>query len=476
MESYIFFKVFTYNGLMTKRIPPAENQALCLAPWTHTYLSPQGERRFCCASRESSVFHKQYIDLPGQEELQATFEPQSLEQHWNSERMKAIRTKMMSGQIPKECQVCHEQQLVLTPYKDYFNKTLFPHLLDEIYQHTDDEGTTTLKPRSFDYRFSNSCNFKCRMCSDNFSSAWEEEKREHGLLFPENDRWLLPEVKKEIARFNNEVASGEFEEAIEKGEVEEIYWVGGEPLIWARHWKTMESLIESGQAHKVFVRYNSNLSQVSWKGRHLFRDILPHFKGYTVAASIDGSGKIGEFIRTGLDWNLWLDNFKSGLPFVEERGLDSLVMDVTLTLPGLFSLVDLLKTANELKVKMYVKIVFAYDPSILLSPFALPRNILHPFLDDLMAECFPLINSSTNELFKTLQEMKRRPTFQEQYPNWEKGFIEGRDYLQKIAKIRGDGTEGRLSIEKIYSARRDVLDWWQSHPSSILEEKLTRKS
>jgi hypothetical protein len=35
---------------------------LCMAPWTHTYLSPQTERRMCCASREPAQNFQQYID------------------------------------------------------------------------------------------------------------------------------------------------------------------------------------------------------------------------------------------------------------------------------------------------------------------------------------------------------------------------------------------------------------------------------
>ena len=35
---------------------------LCMAPWTHTYLSPQTERRMCCASREPAQNFEQYID------------------------------------------------------------------------------------------------------------------------------------------------------------------------------------------------------------------------------------------------------------------------------------------------------------------------------------------------------------------------------------------------------------------------------
>jgi hypothetical protein len=37
-------------------------KTLCLAPWVHTYLSPQTERRMCCASREPAQNFEQYID------------------------------------------------------------------------------------------------------------------------------------------------------------------------------------------------------------------------------------------------------------------------------------------------------------------------------------------------------------------------------------------------------------------------------
>ena len=48
---------------LPKRIKPVEgNKTFCMAPWTHTYLSPQMERRLCCSSREDSQNFKQYID------------------------------------------------------------------------------------------------------------------------------------------------------------------------------------------------------------------------------------------------------------------------------------------------------------------------------------------------------------------------------------------------------------------------------
>ena len=47
---------------MTRIKPKDGNKTFCMAPWTHTYLSPQTERRMCCASREEHTFQKQYTD------------------------------------------------------------------------------------------------------------------------------------------------------------------------------------------------------------------------------------------------------------------------------------------------------------------------------------------------------------------------------------------------------------------------------
>jgi hypothetical protein len=66
-----------------------------MAPWTHTYLSPQTERRMCCASREPAQSFRQYIDREG--DLK-DYNPETLEQHWNNEHMRSVRKRMMAGE------------------------------------------------------------------------------------------------------------------------------------------------------------------------------------------------------------------------------------------------------------------------------------------------------------------------------------------------------------------------------------------
>jgi hypothetical protein len=64
-------------------------QTLCMAPWTHTYLSPQTERRMCCASREPAQNFKQYIDSTVGS---GKYIPMTLEEHWNSEHAQCTQT------------------------------------------------------------------------------------------------------------------------------------------------------------------------------------------------------------------------------------------------------------------------------------------------------------------------------------------------------------------------------------------------
>lgn len=442
-------------------VDPKENRNFCLAPWTHTFISPQSERRLCCASREMPSYVQQYIDQDGGDLSQRTYEPLTLEEHWNSDYMKGIRRKMMAGETVPECDVCQSQRLHIHTYKDYFTKHLFPNLLGSVEEHTAADGATTWRPRSFDYRFSNLCSFKCRMCGEQLSSAWEQEKRQTGMWRPQDQPWMVPEAREKISRFTEDVVEKEFDLAVERGDLEEIYWVGGEPTIWPKHWDTMERITAKGDAKNVHVRYNTNMALISWKGRHLFRDVLPPFKSYQVCASIDATGKIGEWIRTGLEWDRWQENFASGLPYIKDRGSDSLTMDLTITLPGLFDLENLLREANKMDVKMYVKLVYAFDPSVLLSPLSLPKELLHPLLDKLIARLTPLATDKTMVLVETLRDLQRRQTFREEYANWKDGFKQGKHFLQELAAVRGDGTRGRLKLEDILAAEPAVLKWWE---------------
>ena len=430
----------------------------CVAPWTHTYISPQSERRLCCASREPAAWQKQSIDASGGESTE--YAPIGLDDHWNSSHMKSIRRRILQGEKIPECQVCNDQILNLYTYKQYFTETLFPHKIEEILQSTDENGFTNMKPVSFDYRIYNLCNFKCRMCGEQLSSSWESERRLMNNWDPQGAKWMIPENKDKIVKFQREVVEQELWKSVTDKTIEEIYWVGGEPLMYDIHWEVMQFLVASGHSKNVIVRYNTNLSRTSYKNTNLY-DLLPHFKKVNVCCSIDATNKIGEWIRTGLNWDNWLYNFKQGIFLNSLFGMDAMVLDVTLTLPGMLGIKELIDLAVKLNVKSYVKITFDFDASAIMSPMCLPRTILNDMCDDLIAYETIHGNRLTRIYSETFTAMKERPTFQDKYPNWAAGLKEGKQQYNNIAIFRKDG-EVAITIEEIFKTNPVVHNWWDN--------------
>jgi len=423
-----------------------------MAPWVHTYLSPQTERRLCCASREPAQNFEQYIDTSAGT---GKYIPMTLEQHWNSNHMKSVRKRMMAGEILPECEVCNDKLLNTDVYRSYFN-SLFGHKYQEAMESTDESGLTTLKPVSWDYRFSNLCNFKCRMCGDMLSSSWESEQRQHNMInwADSKNNWMIPEVRKEISQFQDTQIEAEFAKAVAEHRVEEVYWVGGEPLMYEQHWRYMRQIVEQGDGGRVYARYNTNLSRIDYRGTNLFGDILSYLRDWQICASLDGTGAVGEYIRTGLNYNEWLSNFRSGMVFSKHRR--QMRIDFTLTLPGLFEVVNIYQLAQELDVDVLAKVVFSFSPDILLSPLALPRKILDNKIDSLVTKLPP------GALTDILLQLKHRPTFEEQWPDtWQEGLAKGKRRVLKLENIRKD----TYTLDDILKQDKEIHEWYRAIPS-----------
>jgi hypothetical protein len=424
-------------------------ETLCMAPWTHTYLSPQTERRLCCASREPAQNFEQYIDT---ESGTGVYHPLTLDQHWNSKHMRSVRRRMMAGETLPECDVCNNKLLNTDVYRSYFD-----HLFGSKYQLamelTMPDGSTKMQPVSWDYRFSNLCNFKCRTCGDMLSSSWESEQQEYEMIDwanPKNN-WMRPQVKEQITKFQDTMIEQEFSNAVESHQVEEVYWVGGEPLMYEQHWRYMKRIIELGDGPRVYARYNTNLSRTRYRGIDLFTDILDHVRDYQICASLDGTGAIGEYIRTGLRYDQWLANFRQAV--AHRRYSRQVRIDFTLTLPGLFEIERIMQLAQEHNTEILSKLIFSFSPDIIMSPLALPRDLLDSTVDRI-ATTVP-----SGALYDVLQQLKTRSTFAEQWPEeWQAGLAKGKQRVLKLESIRGDS----YTMADILKINPDIHDWYQA--------------
>ena len=229
--------------------------------------------------------------------------------------------------------------------------------------------------------------------------------------------------------------------------------------MYEQHWKYMKQIVDQGDADKVYVRYNTNLSRTKYRGIDLYKDLLVHFKDWQICASIDGTGQIGEWIRDGLNYDKWLENFKDGVAI--KRNSRQMRLDVTLTLPGLLEVKNLFRLSKRFNVEMLTKVVFTFTPDIVLSPLALPRKLLDEIVDELLDFIEPRADRNQQSLIDVLKNLKIRPNIEETWPDtFKRQLQEGKIYQEDIGRLRKDYK--KITLPQILSQDDRLIDWWEA--------------
>ena len=261
----------------------------CLAPWVSIHTWPDGKVFPCC--------------LWNSRDPVGNVNAQSLEEIWNNEKMKKIRRSFLKGEKLKSCDRCfHLEDTVDQSYRQRINRDHKDkmHYVNETNQ---DGSLNIMNLHLWDVRISNFCNFKCRSCGLGLSSSWYSDSKALG-----------EKVDKALININDKAS---FMDMLEPHYncVDEIYFAGGEPLVMPEHYQILDRLLELGRTD-VNIRYSTNFSKLTYKGKHIF-DYWKHFPNLELYISIDGVGKIGEYVRKGFDDKLFYDNImafkKSGL-------------------------------------------------------------------------------------------------------------------------------------------------------------------
>lgn len=228
--------------------------------------------------------------------------------------------------------------------------------------------------------------------------------------------------------------------------------------MYEQHWHYMQRIIELGDGPGLYARYNTNLSKVDYKGVNLYNDILCNVRDWQICASLDGTGAVGEYIRTGLKYDQFIDNFKQGRAISQNRR--QMRLDFTLTTPGLYQIQAMTTLARELNVDMLVKVCFAFTPDIAMSPLFLPKEELHSIITAVLPQ-------TDGAMRDVLTNLLTRPTFEEEYPDSYK-------QARKRAKQRIDVYDSRRRGLKFIDTLRNgndpnsesLIKWWNSIDTS----------
>jgi len=277
-------------------------------PWIHLATRPNGDVRVCCTANASGAGEEDIKDagLVKQNGRIMNLQHDSIEEVWNSDYMKNIRLKMLDGDAPLSCNKCYQEESKGIVSKRQWETVVWKERLDvnRIVDKTQPDGSLPVDIPYFDLRLGNMCQLKCIMCSPHDSSSWIKEWK---LQYP---KYKTIELKQD-QQWNSDFdytwyQKGSFLDTMrsQASNIQELYFAGGEPLLIPEHYKILEFMVETGNASKCVLRYNSNGLELPDK---LF-DLWKHFKEVKFNFSIDAFGERNNYIRYPSDWTSIVQN------------------------------------------------------------------------------------------------------------------------------------------------------------------------
>jgi len=293
-----------------KTILDRTGPGMCLAKWLQVTLHLQNGHTHSC-------HHPNTHKIPVEE---IKLDPSALH---NTSFKKSQRKLMMTGSRPEECHFCWNVEDNAPADAEVYS--------DRIYKSTDDWAGKSqyfnvmyagweqnIKPTYLEVSFSHACNFKCSYCSPHISSKWMEEIEKFGG-YPTTLQYNNLEHTKHQDKMPIPVK--------EYNPYVEAFWkwwpdiyptlhtfriTGGEPLMSKDTFKVLDYIIENPNPN-LELAMNSNCVLPD----KLFDKFLEKIKiiqdnkcvkRFTLFTSAEAYGKKAEYIRNGMDYEVWLDN------------------------------------------------------------------------------------------------------------------------------------------------------------------------
>lgn len=258
--------------------PADPDDTFCVMPFVHLHIAQDGAVLPCCQAPTSEALSFGNINR------------QSIAEIWNGPGLQQFRRKMRAGDRDERCAGCYSKEAEGFMSLRRVSNDKYAGQISHIRAQPEDPAPMP-EPVYIDVRFSNHCNFRCRICGPTSSSAWHQDAVALG--------WL-PRGSPARSRITDDPVRLWQQLRDLAPHLQEVYFAGGEPLLMEEHYQLLEMFIELGNS-QVRLQYNSNFSVLdfkSWDATDLWRQ----FTDVTVSASLDGMGARGEYQRSNQRW------------------------------------------------------------------------------------------------------------------------------------------------------------------------------
>lgn len=256
------------------------SKTFCSLPWVHLSVDGMGHFYNCCFGFA--------VPTPSRDEngkVLKAGEPGAIAKHWHSNFMQELRKGLLSDEKHPSCIGCWRvEETGAESFRPLANKT-YP--IDE---KTKSSITPAPRIRFVDLRFGNLCNLACRMCVP-YSSL--KMSKEYALMHG-------PESVEPFKNMNWYKSTAFWEELYQyRDDFEKLHLAGGEPLLIKECWDFLRDISKDDAAKNIVLSYNTNFTHLPSDAK----EVWSRFKGVDLIVSMDGVGKVNEFIRYPLKWN-----------------------------------------------------------------------------------------------------------------------------------------------------------------------------
>jgi MoaA/NifB/PqqE/SkfB family radical SAM enzyme len=312
----------TSNSLPS--ILPTISDTMCSYPWMHLAIMNSGQVRPCCVSS----------DIVG------SVTEQTLQDIFKSPQMDTLRNELLSGNKPSGCSKCWQEESQNIPsvrqWKlKYTGKQLYSDWIDNPTIH------------SIDFRPSNVCNFKCRICNPTNSSLIAAEQ----LSFATNVEKItkLKQINIEGKWFDND---NQFITQLVNllPSLENIDFYGGEPFLLKQLPLLLKKATETNHAKHIRLHFNTN-------GSVYPTNLIPYFQKFKLvdlSFSIDDMHERFEFQRGG-SWNEVESNIEM---FKNESTVNfNIAVMTTVNIQNILYLEELFDWADQKKYEIHLNVL-----------------------------------------------------------------------------------------------------------------------
>ena len=351
-----------------------------MAPFVHMYVHSNESERVCCMTTEEGGIRLN-------EELDLT-------KRWNSEHLKNIRRQFLTNREPDICTKCFSNERAggisdRMRFNDMYVGEINPDVVT---------GNQYGSPIDLDIRPGNLCNLGCRMCGPISSSTIQKETQKNPLMHDIMGKGDI--VTTDVLKNANNL---EFLlRNADKGK--RIKFLGGEPTIMPEVDEFLNILMERNMVD-VPLHFTTNCTN----GNKRFIDKISKFNKVSFNYSVDGIGKVVEYIRYPVKFNSINTNIQTYAAIAVHGEIS-----FTLQAYNFFNLVDTIKWSSALDISLRPEILMHPDP---LSYKSIPLKIRRKRIPLMikMIEDIPLSGS----ISRTQVKLKALPVLERIYEDNE---------------------------------------------------------